>query len=219
MRKSWTLEKIKKGFDRFLAENGRLPRALEVDKLEYLPTSRFIQSKFGGLEKLRKQLGYSDIHFGKGRFRSLIASRVGKRGRIEELALEQILRNKFGEVFVHTEKIFDKTKNRVDFYVYSKDGNFGIDIFYPESIKTLCSNLNIKMKKYGNFPTQLYLVVANRVFSQIELDKVVSSKKIPIPEEVRLIALDNFLEFIDGLESFPNPIHEKFHGGQDLGKS
>ncbi len=98
MRKSWTIKNIKEGFERFRNERGRLPKALEIDRLNYLPSSHLIQKTFGGLEKLRTQLGYQDSHFGKGAFRSQIANRVNSRGRNAELALEKILREKCREL-------------------------------------------------------------------------------------------------------------------------
>ena len=54
MKDEWTTERIKDGFERFRKENGRLPIASEIDSLEYLPSARQIQRKFGGLEKLRE---------------------------------------------------------------------------------------------------------------------------------------------------------------------
>ena len=102
MNEAWTIESIKSGFERFRIEHGRLPTAPEIDTLDYLPSSRQIQRKFGGLEKLRTLLGYADTHFGKGIFRTQIANRIGIKGRQVELMLEKILRKKFGEVFVHT---------------------------------------------------------------------------------------------------------------------
>src|SRR3989344_7515528 len=117
-RNYWTAQKIKDGFDRFIKERGRLPKSIEINEVDYLPNRKFIERNFGGLEKLRRELGYTDVHFGKGKFRSEIAYKVNASGRKIELALEKLLKNKFGEVFVHTEKIFDNTKNRVDFYIY-----------------------------------------------------------------------------------------------------
>ena len=109
----WTVEKIKEGFDRFIKEKGRLPKSLEIDELDYLPSRKLIERNFGGLEKLRGELGYLDTHFGKGKFRSEIAHRVNTSGRNIELALEKLLKDKFGEVFVHTEKIFDNTVKKI----------------------------------------------------------------------------------------------------------
>ncbi len=72
----WTEEKVKLGFDRFIAEHGRLPWVHEIDTASYLPSSRLLQKKFNGLEKLREKLGFSDTHFGKGEHRSIIAHQV-----------------------------------------------------------------------------------------------------------------------------------------------
>lgn len=222
MRKYWTIEKIKEGFDHFRNEHGRLPVATEVDDLEYLPSSRNIQKRFGGLAKLRGQLGYENNHFGRGVFRSQIATRVNNRGRSAELSLEKILCDRFGEVFVHTERIFDSSKNRVDFYIYSPDGNFGIDVFYTETMRSLQSNINIKMSKYNNFPLQLFLVVANKDFKQKDLEQYASSKIKPLPQNTKIVTLETLSRFLKTKKAYPNPLirsfgHEKFHGGKDIG--
>lgn len=201
----WTVEKIKEGFARFQKEHGRLPIAPEIDQLDYLPSSRQIQRKFGGLEKLRSLLGYESTHFGKGAFRSEIATRTNIRGRNAELALEKILREKFGEVFVHTERIFDDSKNRVDFYIYSPDGNFGIDIFHTETIRDLQKNINIKLDKYMKFPLQLFLVVANDHFSQNELDKYSGNKRKILPPNILILSLEELLRVVNAKSVYASP--------------
>jgi len=189
---------------------GRLPTASEIDQIEYLPSSRWIQLQYGGLEKLRTLLGYEQPHFGKGSFRTAIAKRVNMRGRNAELKLESILQEKFGEVFVHTEKIFDKThKNRVDFYIYSPDGNFGVDIFFPDTIKTLAYNVNSKMKKYKLFSDRLYLVVANTGITQDELDKFTNAKKNVLPQNMELLSLEAFLLYTQQKRYYIDPLRTK----------
>jgi hypothetical protein len=205
MNDLWTIEKIKEGFERFRIENGRLPISPEIDKLDYLPSSRQIQRKFGGLEKLRTVLGYEDTHFGKGLFRSEIANRTNIRGRNAELELEKILREKFGEVFVHTERIFDDSKNRVDFYVYCPDGDFGIDIFCTETMKDLQKNINIKIDKYQKFPHQLFFVVGNTQFEQKELDEYVILKRKTLPQNTTIITLQTLFEIMKNKSRYPNP--------------
>jgi len=205
MNRGWTIDKIKEGFERFRVEHGRLPMAPEIDKLDYLPSSRQIQRKFGGLEKLRALLGYEDTHFGKGIFRSEIATRINVRGRDAELALEKILREKFGEVFVHTERIFDDSKIRVDFYVYSPDGNFGVDVFYTETMRDLQKNINLKIDKYQKFPHQLFLVVGNDQFRQEDLDKYMVSKIKALPQNTTIATLETLLNTIKSKRSYPNP--------------
>lgn len=80
-------------------------------------------------------------------------------------------------MFVHTEKLFNEHKTRVDFYIYTPDGNFGADIFYPDNMRTLQSNLNIKMKKYKYFPGALFYVIANQSITQDNLNQCILSKK------------------------------------------
>ncbi len=206
MNGEWTVEKIKEGFDQFFKENNRLPTAPEIDKLEYLPLSRQIQRKFGGLEKLRTVLGYEDTHFGKGSYRSDISNRVGSRGRDVELSLEKILREKFQEVFVHTERIFDDSKTRVDFYIYCPSGNFGIDVFYTETMRDLQKNINIKIDKYQTFPDELFLVVANSNFTQKELDQYMLSKTKALPKNTKIINLETLYDVIRVKDNYPNPL-------------
>lgn len=206
MRKIWTIERIKEGFERFKNEHGRLPRAPEIDRLEYLPSSRNIQKRFGGLARLRSQLGYSDVHFGRGVFRSEIATRVNDRGRNAELVLEKVLRKKFGEVFVHTEKFFESSKNRVDFYVYSPDGNFGIDVFYTDTMRYLQSNINIKMGKYRNFPVELFLVVANESLKQDDIDRYANAKLKPLSKITKIVTTKTLLTLLKRKRAYPDPL-------------
>jgi len=202
----WTVNKIQEGFERFIKENGRLPKSLEVDEVDYLPTRKLIERNFGGLEKLRRELGYSDTHFGKGKFRSEIAYRANISGREIELDLEKLLKNKFGEVFVHTEKIFDNTKNRVDFYIYSPSGNFGIDVFGTNTISSLQSNINLKLNKYSGFKEKLFFVVVGDSFSQADLDVYVVKKKKVLSQNAKIITIEGLKEILGYMEAYSNPL-------------
>ena len=205
----WTAEKIKAGFDRFIKENGRLPKSMEMDKageIDYLHTRRLIERNFGGLEKLRKELGYTDTHFGKGKFRSEIAHKANVSGRNIELTLEKLLKGKFGEVFVHTEKIFDNTKNRVDFYIYSPSGNFGIDVFGTETMHTLQSNMSVKLNKYSGFSEKLFFVVVNDLFSQSDLDNYASRKVKLLQANAKIITFDSLKRILSEMKAYSNPL-------------
>ncbi|MFT7507254.1 MAG: hypothetical protein ACI92I_000397 [Acidimicrobiales bacterium] len=193
MKKLWTPKRIKEGFEKFIALHQRLPTAGEVDTFQYLPSSRYIQKRFGGLEFLRYELGYTDVHLGKGDFRSKIATKVGERGRQLEADLELELQTLFTDICVHTEKTFCG-KKRIDFYIHTQEGNFGIDIFYAETMRTLQSSVNIKMKRYQEFKEPLYLTVANKDFRQTELDTYAKNKKYPLPSNVTLINLKTLRE-------------------------
>lgn len=206
MKSFWTAEKIKEGFDRFIKEKGRLPKSIEIDEADYLPTRRLIQRNFGGLEKLRGELGYSDTNFGKGKFRSEIAHKANVSGRNIELALEKLLKNKFGEVFVHTEKIFDNTKNRVDFYIYSPSGNIGIDVFGTETMHNLQTNISAKLRKYSGFKEKLFFVVAGDLFSQKDLDTYVFNKRNILPINAKIITIKSLERILDEMRVYPNPL-------------
>src|SRR3989338_7377681 len=202
----WTAEKIKEGFDRFIKEKGRLPKSLEIDESDYLPNRKFIERNFGGLEKLRGELGYRDTHFGKGKFRSEIAHRVNISGRNIELNLEKLLKNKFGEVFVHTEKIFDNTKNRVDFYIYSPSGNLGIDVFGTDTMFNLQSNISAKLNKYSGFNERLLFVVASNSLSQVDLDTYMMKKTKIIPKNAKIITIQSLEQAVSQMKAYPNPL-------------
>jgi len=189
MQKPWTPKRIKTGFDIFIKQNGRLPLASEIDVSDHLPSSRYIQKRFGGLEFLREQLGYTDTHFGKGSFRSNIATRTGADGRKLESDFELTLYNYFDESCVEVEKAF-YGKQRIDFYISNDEGNFGIDIFYAQTMRTLQSSVNIKMKKYINFTDTLYLVVANPSLKQKDLDIYAKRKNLPFAKDVYLVSLE-----------------------------
>lgn len=148
---------------------------------------------------------YEHVHFGKGIFRSKIAHKINSRGRSAEINLELILHKRFGEVFVHTEKMFGKTKNRVDFYIYTPSGNFGVDIFYPGTIKSMQNNVNIKVPKYRNFSANLYLTVANQKITQKDIDEYIKTKKNPLPENIKLIALGTLLNNLNKMRTYKDP--------------
>ena len=47
-----TLKSVKNGFEKYYSLNGRYPTALEIDRCEYLPSSRQIQRNWGGVKKI-----------------------------------------------------------------------------------------------------------------------------------------------------------------------
>jgi len=201
MKTPWTQERINAGFKKFSDEHQRLPTAGEIDRYAHLPSSRYIQKRFGGLEKLRIELNYTDAHFGKGYFRRTIATEAGERSRILREDLQLVLQAHFGVDNVETEKTF-LGKYRVNFYVHTPVGNFGIDIFYAETMRTLQSSVNIKMKKYTNFTDPLYLVVANELLHQGELDTYVARKKHPFPANIRLLTIGSMHKIISNMSSY-----------------
>ncbi len=107
----WTKENILDGLTKFFDETNRYPTSFEIDANEFLPSSRQIQRSFGGLPKLRKELGLKISNYTKGRVRSDLAKALSKRGSMSERYFEKILVDKFGEYFVHVEKLFITATN------------------------------------------------------------------------------------------------------------
>lgn len=66
--------------EKYYNEFGRYPTAHDIDLYPYLPSSRQIQRRFGGLPELRKQLGIQITDYTRGRTRSNKAAIIGKRG-------------------------------------------------------------------------------------------------------------------------------------------
>src|SRR4030042_2547087 len=199
--KKWTLENIKEGLEKFYKEFGKYPTALDIDKYPYLPSSRQIQRKFGGLPNLRKSLNIQDLDYTKGNLRRKIYNEISNLSFQAERNLEFLLIKKFGEPFVHIEKPVDKnSKRRFDFFIYAKNIKFAIDIFYSSNIKNIQSNINFKIDSYKNKNSAipLYIVLDNNKITQLELDKIVTNKPYkPLPSNTKLLTLENFLKFIE----------------------
>lgn len=193
----WTTKAIREGLDRFNRENSHYPTALEIDKTTYLPSSRQIQRRFGGLINFRKLAGHNVTDFSSGSGRSDIAIQAGRRGLAGEKEVEKGLVEYFGEEFVHVEKRWGPLKRRLDFFVYSPKEIFGVDVISTSSLHSLIVNLNIKIPRYTDFPHELYFVVVGSNLPQEKLDKLVKNKKkLLLATNVHLLSLKVFLQTI-----------------------
>lgn len=198
----WRLEDIRSGFDRFYQENGRMPTANEVDFVTYLPSTRRIEQKFGGLIKVRKILGYKDYHLGAGVFRSKIAKRVNKSGLKFEQRVELLLIKKFGEPFVHVQKRVGKRKNSIDFLIFTASKKFGVDVVSTNGLfRDLQTNVNIKLAKYESLPFEIIIVIESK-FSQKIIDKWIDNKITPFFALWRVFTFENFIEYINKLKPY-----------------
>lgn len=198
----WTLEKIRSGFNEFYKSQDRYPTALEIDQFKFLPSSRQIQRKFGGLKKLKEVLGLpiDTQDFGKGLHRSNIARIIGVRGKSFERNIYSILVAKFGEMFVHAQKPFNDYDNRIDFFIFCKDYKFGIDVFYPDNLHNLRGCVNLKQKTYKNLNFDVIFLSTNPSISQIIIDNYLINRKIPLTHNIKVYTLEKFELFISGLK-------------------
>lgn len=193
---AWTKDEIIAGVLAFMEKEGRFPKAHEFDSFEHLPSSRSIQRVYGGLRKLKIDLGITDI-YDSGEYRSKICLEINKRGRADEDRIGRLLEANFGEVCVHRESLVGKTlKQRLDYVVYYRGGKFGVDVFYAASLQNLANIMIIKGKKYRDFDQRLYLVQTNPLLAPAEIATLISRKDVPLQSNVCVISEMDFQKAI-----------------------
>jgi len=174
--KTYTLQVLKDGFERFLSENGHYPSALEIDSCPYLCTSRHIQFKFGGLLKLRQLLDINDSNYALGEHRKRIWADAGRVSLDSEKEISNFLIDRYGEICVHEEKKYGTGRSRVDFFIYAKE-TFAVEVFNTYTIHGITGNLTSKLKKYSDFPHKLFFVVTGGDFRQEDIDRILARRK------------------------------------------
>ena len=116
---SCNLISLRSGFQRFLKENAHYPSTDEVDSCPYLCSSKQIQRKFGGINKLRELLDIADSDYSSGTNRKLIYEKINRLSVSSENQVGDYLKDRYGVICVHEEKKYDVGKNRVDYFVYA----------------------------------------------------------------------------------------------------
>lgn len=200
-QEKWTLESLKEGLDRYYKMHGRYPISREVDEFEFLPTSRSIQRKFGGLMEIRKQLGLNIADFRSGEYSSKRAHKINKRAHKIEKEVYSYLVGIFGVEFVHREYFFtDDKRTRTDFFIYHKGGNFSVDVFFAEDRHNLIGCLNSKMRTYGEDKMIQYPVIFLQMNDSIlpeQIAEILKRKKKKLPSYQRVVCIDEFKDFCD----------------------
>ncbi len=200
-QKSWARDEVKAGLEHFFKERGRYPSALEIDAYPYLPSSRSIERRFGGLVSLRKELaipGQTDLR--SGAHSSSRARTINTRAHALEKDVYETLCGRFGKEFVHPEYFFmDDRRSRADFFVYDACNGFCVDIFYPATRHSLVGCLNSKLRKYISEMMRQYPVIflqMNHSLPQKTLDELIAQKKKKLPPGQTLMGWPTFVEFI-----------------------
>lgn len=209
----WNLETIKDGIDRFTAEEGKVPTAVDFDLVDYLPSARQIQRLYGGMAGLRKTLGFEQLDFTKGDLRKEIALKAFTEGLAAEEEFEKVLIARFGEPFVHTQKRYSEgTKNRYDFFVYAQNTYFGIDVFTTARKQYIGPNIRHKIHRYKSVQNvPVYFIVMGTEFSDEDIKDVI--RATPLLSQYPSMQLMNELQFISHLESIaPLAIPSHFVG-------
>lgn len=187
------------GFEEFFKEFERYPTALEIDKFRLLPSARQIQRRFNGLKSLRKSFKLPISDYGSGEARRKIARVINARGKEKERNFRNILVSRFGEMFVHEQKPFNNYKSRVDFFIYAKNYQFGVDVFFPSCRHNFQGCINLKGKIYKTFPNDIYLVNVNKEIRP-NIREFLINKKNKLAKNIHIYHYKDFIKLIESIE-------------------
>ena len=207
---TWTIDKIKDGFERFYQTHNCYPTAYDVDDFEFLPSSRQIQRSFGGLVNLRKILRLRIRDYGKGKNRSKIAANSNITSKQCETIIFKLLKEQFSDEFIHIERpviIDGKGKDRYDFFVYAKPSNFAIDVFSTEGdSRSLIKIMNIKENKYRKISNaseiKLYFIYFGEKIEKNKVYSWLNNKREKFPSNWKILSFEEFKVELDNYDSF-----------------
>ena len=197
-----TKQQIKNEWEAFRNLHGRIPTAQEIGRA----LSRKIQRNYGGIQKLRKELGFSIINYSSGKERSAMAHFCNERSMNDENLLLNKLQEKFGQRphVIPWESYTDReSRNASDCGVYHKYGHFFVDVFFAKDTISLTGCINHKMKKLEGYNNTdpIYLICSNPEISQDIIDTMISAKKNPLPEQVQVVTMENFLKILENYKA------------------
>lgn len=200
-QKKWSLEEIKEGLERYKKENGRYPTTIEVDSTMYLPSSRQIQRRFGGLVAFRKELRLSGPDdFTKGEYRSAVAAKLKRRSYEIEEEFYNYLLTIYPKINIHEQMRLRPGNIASDFYIYlTENTGYAIDIFNAIDMHSLTKIINIKLKRYTQIKDYNIYFIAVGEFLQGEVDKFMKNKKIKLPANIKVLCIETFKDTISSI--------------------
>jgi len=193
----WTKEQILAGIKHFFDLHGRYPTARDVDRFEYLPSSRSIQRSFGGLVTLRSELiPNSHANFTMGDYRSNIAKEANNRAQKYEEEFYNFLILHFQPLAIHEHKVIRPGNVSSDYFIYlTEKTGIIIDLFYAAYLNSLAGVVNIKLKRYSNLPFNTYFVlVGNAELDFHTLSDAMARRKVALPDNIIVDTESHFKE-------------------------
>lgn len=197
-----TMKLLKELFEKFNEKHGHYPTYKEIEEDEYFPTLRTIQRRFGGLEKVRIELGIPFPNHSKGEMRVNKMKDVLARQKETENEVYQVILKYFDDVSVHRERPFaDDSRNRSDFFIFrNKKSSLIIDVFYPSDIHSFSGCLNSKLLKYYFFDVPVTFVQMNKDISSERINKYLKNRKNKIDSRFKIISFhEEFEEYIKNM--------------------
>lgn len=182
------LPKYKAAVEKFITEKGYEPTAMDYDDTNYLPSSRTIQRKFGGLSKFRELAGLKTLDFTKGKERSNKATKSMNDCLEDETTLFIDLLKKYGEEKVSSPaRIYAFKGHTADFRIIKGHTSYLVDVFKPNSVQSFKGCINIKNRKYLKEQQSFYTEPVKFLYVCVNEEVMV-----PLKSEIEIISLKEF---------------------------
>jgi hypothetical protein len=205
--KRYTKEEVLSGLIKLKEELGHEPNAFEIDACTYLPVSRQFQRRFGGLQAIRKELGFDSFNHTSGEKRRATAAHAQERASTYEASFinQLFLKHHDSDKFTKTvtrhfayqqwlpdEKHYINIASDVGITDRIKKHVVLIDFFYPQDMHSFEGCVNAKVRKLEKHPVSLYNCTYEVLFVCVNPDisqGTIDSKNI---EKFSVLSLDTF---------------------------
>lgn len=186
----WSIEEIQTGFEKFVQEHGHYPTALDIDRYEFLPSSRSIQRSYGGLVSIRRKLFPEEIsNYTTGQYRGNVASVTYKRAQDYEEAFYEKLCRYIKPIAVHEHKIIRPGRVACDFFIYIDDkSGICLDLFYAKDIFSLRGVIAYKVSRYSTLSCPVvFVLIGNKTLTQENINEVIGSRNTGVPKHIKIM--------------------------------
>lgn len=207
-QKRYTKQEITRLIKDFHSVNNRYPTANDFDG-EQLPAVRTIQREFGGLIKMREELGFPITSYGRGEERSKMVTKINETSYYAEHEVHRFLLSQFK--IVRYQPSFEEfqidgtiTNRRADFMVSHQGKNIIIDVFNPKDLHSLQGCLNQKTKNYTpitNPKNHVFFVCTTPHITQEEVDNINARRKTKLQKNQKVMHFNVFKDYITTLTS------------------
>ena len=192
--------KIRDGILRFIQENGHEPTVTEIDACEYLPSARKIQRRYGGVQKLREEFGFTKS-FQVGEHSRQRSKKAYKENLLSEKTVFKKLKDKYGIDRVHFHyPLCDDGRYRSDFGIFEGRDLYVMDIFYASTWQSFVGCVNIKIRKHKDaqspvsdgYRAHILIACTNPDFTQKMINTFTKNKKNKVPDNMRIMSYEAF---------------------------
>lgn len=201
--KDTSLENLKILFQNFFDKFGHYPTQYEIN--EHLGiSSKTLQRKYGSLKTLRSLLDLKVLDFTTGEERVKKVKYSLDLSFKEQKKMYKKLVPIFGKYYIHSQSPFgDESRQRSDFKIHHKEGDFYVDIFHASSYQNMTGCINAKLKKYDPklIWGKIILINTNKKLDDV-IFKMICQRKNKLPSNIDIMSEEEFYKFCQKL----NPI-------------